>query len=54
LVTTSDKLAPGTYDVRIAMVDGAGRPAIRLAIAGEEARLRYKLGTIRVLPARHP
>jgi len=54
LVTTSNKLEPGTYDVRIAMVDSAGKPAIRLAIAGEDSQLRYKLGTIRILPARHP
>jgi hypothetical protein len=54
LLTTSNKLEPGTYDVRIAMVDAAGKPRIRLAIAGEDSELRYKLGTIRILPARRP
>ncbi len=53
LVTTSDKLPPGIYDVRIAMVEATGRPRIRLAILGEDSLLRYKLGTIRILPARH-
>ena len=53
LVTTSSKLEPGTYDVRIAMVDAAGKPSIRLAIGGEDSQLRYRLGTIRILPARH-
>ena len=54
LVTTSSKLTPGIYDVRIAMVDAAGKPKIRLAIDGEDSQLRYKLGAIRILPARHP
>lgn len=54
LITPSDKLAPGEYDVRIAMVDAAGRPSIRLAIGGEDSQRRYKLGKIRILPARHP
>jgi len=54
LVTTPNKLAPGTYDLRIAMVDAEGKPAIRLGIAGEDSQVRYKFGTIRILPARHP
>jgi len=52
LVTTEAKLEPGTYDVRIALVDGTGKPAVRLAIEGEDVQLRYKVGTIRILPAR--
>jgi hypothetical protein len=53
LVATSNKLPPGVYDVRIAMVDAANKPSIRLAIGGEDSLLRYRLGTIRVLPPRH-
>ena len=52
LVATSTKLPPEVYDVRIAMVDTTGKPSIRRAIEGEDARLRYKLGTIQVLPSR--
>ena len=52
LLTTSTKLAPGEYDVRIAMVDAAGKPAIRLAIQGEDSQHRYKIGTLQIAPAR--
>jgi hypothetical protein len=52
LLMTSNKLEPGTYDVRIAMVDAAGNPAIRLPVSGEDPQRRYRLGTIRILPAR--
>jgi len=52
LVTLSKEIPPGTYDLRIAMVDASGRPVIRLAIEGEDAQLRYRLGTIRILPPR--
>jgi hypothetical protein len=45
-------LAAGEYDVRIAMVDQAGKPRIRLAIQGEGSGKRYKLGSLRILPAR--
>jgi len=41
-------LAPGTYDVRIAMVDETGNPRINLAIAGADAQKRYRLGTLRI------
>ncbi len=41
-------LAPGAYDVRIALVDGSGKPTIRLAIQGEDSQMRYMLGTIRI------
>jgi hypothetical protein len=45
-------LAPGQYDVRIAMVDaGTGAPRIKLAIEGEDAAGRYRLGAVKVLPA---
>ena len=43
-------LTPGGYDVRIALVDEAGQPRIRLAIKGLDAQRGYKLGTVAVLP----
>jgi len=46
------ELAPGEYDVRIAVVDKAGKPQINLGIAGEDREKRYRLGTLRILPAR--
>jgi len=48
------ELPPGTYDVRIALVDDSGRPRIKLAIAGSDAEGRYKLGTVRVVPPDSP
>ena len=63
-------LKPGEYDIRIALVDAAGKleinpegrgpgefhrriafgnPRIRLAIAGVDSEMRYKLGTLRIL-----
>ncbi len=44
-------LPPGVYDVRIAMADSSGRPRIRLAIDGEDNQKRYRLGSVRILPA---
>ncbi len=44
-------LEPGPYDLRIALVDQNGKPSIRLAIEGEDDQKRYKVGTIRILPA---
>jgi hypothetical protein len=44
------ELPPGTYDVRIALVDGRGEPRIKLAIAGADAHGRYRLGMLQVLP----
>jgi hypothetical protein len=46
------ELATGTYDVRVALVDASGTPRINLAIAGADASKRYKVGTVRILPAR--
>ncbi len=43
-------LTPGVYDLRIAIVDAAGKPRINLAIQGGDSEKRYKLGTIRILP----
>ena len=44
-------IPPGTYDVRIALVDSSGAPAIRLGIVGEDAAHRYKVGEIQILPS---
>jgi hypothetical protein len=43
-------LAPGMYDVRIAMADRTGSPRINLAIQGGDSAKRYRLGTVRVVP----
>ena len=43
-------LGPGTYDVRIALVDGEGVPRINLGIEGRDSQQRYKIGEIRILP----
>jgi hypothetical protein len=43
-------LGPGTYDVRIALVDGEGVPRINLGIEGRDSQQRYKVGEIRILP----
>ncbi len=50
LITLPDKLEPGVYDVRIALTGPAGKPLIRLPISGDDGKLRYRLGTIRILP----
>lgn len=47
-------LAPGAYEVRVAMVDEAGQPRIKLAIAGGDPQGRYKLGSMTVLPPEAP
>jgi hypothetical protein len=53
LITLSSKLEPGIYDLRAALTDpDSGKPSIRLAIEGEDSRMRYRLGTIRILPSR--
>jgi hypothetical protein len=53
LLRVSEKLEPGIYEVRIAITDPYnGKPAVRLAVEGEDSQMRYRLGTIRILPAR--
>ena len=44
------ELAPGIYDLRIALVDGKGKPHIRLPIQGEDSEKRYKVGEIQITP----
>ena len=43
-------LAPGTYDVRIALADSQGTPRINLGIDGKDSQQRYKVGVIRIRP----
>jgi hypothetical protein len=43
-------LAPGTYDLKIALVDEKGKPRIRLPIQGEDSEMRYKVGEIQIVP----
>lgn len=50
LLTTRKDLAPGVYDVRVALVNDSGTPAIRLGIAGDDGGKCYRLGSIRILP----
>ena len=45
------ELAPGAYDVRIALVGPNGKPRISLPIAGGDSEKRYKVGQVRILPA---
>ena len=53
LLRVSEKLEPGIYEVRIAITDPySGKPAVRLAVEGEDSQMRCRLGTIRILPAR--
>ncbi len=47
-------LAPGAYDLRIALVDGSGQPRIKLAIQGADSKARYRLGTVTILPPEAP
>ncbi len=44
--TLPSTVPAGTYQLRIAMVDAAGNPAITLAIAGKDAQGRYPIGNI--------
>jgi hypothetical protein len=41
-------IAPGEYDVRVALVDDQGNPAIRLGIEGRDSENRYLLGKLNV------
>lgn len=52
LIQLSSKIPPGTYDLRIALVDEHGKPFVRMPIDGVDSQLRYRLGTIRILAAR--
>ena len=47
-------LVPGIYSVRIGLIDESGKPRIRLGIEGIDSQLRYKLGTIKIIPAHQP
>jgi hypothetical protein len=44
-------LPPGTYDLRVALADWQGRPALRLGIAGDDGEKRYRLGALTVDPS---
>jgi hypothetical protein len=46
--TLPRKLKPGTYDLRLALVDEAGTPRVRLGIAGADPAGRYPLGSVTV------
>jgi hypothetical protein len=46
------KLAPGDYEIRIALADSTGKPSIKLAMEGLDSTGKYKLGGIRILPAK--
>ena len=52
MVAISDKLPAGEYDLRMALVDHKGNPAVKLAIDGRDKKGRYKLGTIKILAER--
>jgi len=43
------ELSPGTYDLRLALVDPTGTPTIRLAIEGDDGHLRYGIGRVEVV-----
>ena len=44
----------GEYQLRLALVDQTGKPKIRLGIAGVDSTIRYRIGTIRILPPDGP
>jgi hypothetical protein len=48
IVTIPRDLPPGDYEIRIALTDQHQAPRIRLAIAGDDGSLRYKLGSIKI------
>ena len=41
-------LLEGDYDLSIALVDMSGNPQIKLGIAGDDGKKRYKLGKVRI------
>ena len=48
----SHLLAPGEYDVLISVGDATGKPLYELPLAQSDGARRYRLGTLRVVPAR--
>jgi hypothetical protein len=44
-----EDLKAGKYDLRIALVDEAGVPGVRLGIAGADTALRYRLGVVDII-----
>jgi hypothetical protein len=52
VIQLSEKLAPGDYEIRIALADSTGIPRIKLAMEGLDSTGRYKLGGIRILRAK--
>jgi hypothetical protein len=44
-------LPAGRYDLRVALADWEHRPALRIAIEGDDGQRRYQLGTITIDPA---
>ncbi len=44
----SGGLADGTYELRIALVDTEGRPAIQLGMEGDDGERRYAIGTVEI------
>jgi len=47
-------LPPAEYEIRIALTDQNQLPRIRLAIEGEDGKLRYRIGSIRIVPTDVP
>lgn len=49
-LSTTPDLKPGTYDVRVAMINTTTNKIkyIRLAIKGKDEMGRYKLGTVKI------
>ena len=50
VIQLPEDLSSGEYELRVALADKSGKPRIRLAIQGGDAEMRYKLGTVRILP----
>ena len=47
-------ITPGTCGLRITMLGAAGKPPVKLAIAGEDSELRREPGTLPIRADRHP
>lgn len=45
-------LKPGSYELRIALVDESETPSVRLGIGGADEHKRYKLGAVTISGAR--